>query len=348
MTSTAAARETVREPSATDQDLVTDDLNATIDAQRHDIVLLCYRFLGSIAEAEEAAQETALRAWRGRAAFRGDASVRTWLHRIATRVCLDMLRHRTGRRLPQAVGPATTEQGAPPAQPATEIAWLEPLPESYIADAAADPAARYDLRESVSLAFIAALQVLPPRQRAVLLLRDVLGWSARETAAALDQSVAATNSSLHRARAALRTTHHRTGRDAVAAAAPSEPVARRLLDAYVRAWAADDVDGLIETMREDVRLAMPPSTTWFDGRSTVEVALRDQIFGPLRPGAGYAVRATSANRQPAVVFAAADAPETPLGVQVLDLERDRITGITVFLDPDVATRFRGLEGDRES
>jgi RNA polymerase sigma-70 factor (ECF subfamily) len=339
MTSTAPARETVRGPSTRDQERVTDDLNATIDAQRHDIVLLCYRFLGSIAEAEEAAQETALRAWRGRAAFRGESSVRTWLHRIATRVCLDMLRHKTGRRLPQALGPATTERGGPPSPPATEIAWLEPLPEIYIADAAADPAARYDLRESVSLAFIAALQVLPPRQRAVLLLRDVLGWSARETAAALDQSVAATNSSLHRARAALRTTHHRTGREAVAAAAPSEPVARRLLDAYVRAWAADDVDGLLETMREDVRLAMPPSPTWFDRRDTVAAALRDQIFGLLRPPTGYAARATSANGQPAVVFAAAHAPETALGVQVLDLEGDRITGITVFLDAQLAKRF---------
>ena len=326
---------------------MNDDLPAVIDAQRHDVVLHCYRFLGSIADAEEAAQETALRAWRGRAAFRGESSVRTWLHRIATRVCLDILRHRSGRRLPPDVGPATTERGRPPAPPATEIAWLEPLPDIYVADVAADPAARYDVRESVSLAFIAALQVLPPRQRAVLLLRDVLGWSARETAVVLDQSVAATNSSLHRARAALRTTHHRTGRDAVAATAPDEPVTRRLLDAYVRAWAADDVDGLLETMREDVRLAMPPTTTWFDGLSTVDAALREQIFGPLRPPAGYAVRATTANGQPAVVFAAADAPRTPLGVQVLEIEGDRIVGITVFMDPDLAARFRSREAKRD-
>jgi RNA polymerase sigma-70 factor, ECF subfamily len=326
-------------PLDEDTSRVTDDLDATIEAHRHDVVLLCYRFLGSIAEAEEAAQETALRAWRGRAAFRGQSSVRTWLHRIATRVCLDMLRHRSGRRLPQAVGPATTERGVPPAPPSREMAWLEPLPEIYVVDAASDPAARYDLRESVSLAFIAALQVLPPRQRAVLLLRDVLGWSARETAVALDQSVAATNSSLHRARAALRTTHHQTGREAVPAVPPSEPVTRRLLDAYVRAWAADDVDGLLETMREDVRLAMPPTTTWFDRKSTVEAALREQIFGPLRPVAGYAVRPTRANGQPAVVFAAGDSPDTPLGVQVLEIEGDRIAAITVFMDAQLARRF---------
>lgn len=318
---------------------MTDDLSAAIDAHRHDVVLLCYRFLGSIAEAEEAAQETALRAWRGRAAFRGEASVRTWLHRIATRVCLDLLRRKSGRRLPPDVRPPTTDALRPPDPPATEIAWLEPLPDRYIADAAADPAARYDLRESVSLAFIAALQVLPPRQRAVLLLRDVLGWSARETAAALDQSVAATNSALHRARTALRTTHHRTGREAVRASAPFEPRTRRLLDAYVRAWAADDVDGLLETMREDVRLAMPPSTTWFIGRTAVAEALRQWIFGSLRPPSGYATRPTTANGQPACVFAAADAPGRPLGVQVLDGDDGRISGITVFVDPLLAARF---------
>jgi RNA polymerase sigma-70 factor (ECF subfamily) len=116
-------------------------------------------------------------------------------------------------------------------------------------------------------------------------------------------------------------------------------VTRRLLDAYVRAWAADDVDGLLETMREDVRLAMPPTTTWFDRKSTVEAALREQIFGPLRPVAGYAVRPTRANGQPAVVFAAGDSPDTPLGVQVLEIEGDRIAAITVFMDAQLARRF---------
>jgi RNA polymerase sigma-70 factor (ECF subfamily) len=318
---------------------VTTDLDAAIDALRHDIVLHCYRFLGSIAEAEEAAQETALRAWRGRAAFRGDASVRTWLHRIATRVCLDILRQRTGRRLPPDVTPPTMDATRPPDPPATEIAWLEPLPDMYIADVTADPAARYDVRESVSLAFIAALQVLPPRQRAVLLLRDVLGLSARETAAALDQSVGATNSALHRARSALRTTHHRTGREAVAAAIPSEPVTRKLLDAYVRAWAADDVDGLLATMREDVRLAMPPTPSWYEGRRVVGEGLRRWVFGAMRPPAGYVIRATMANGQPACVFASADTPDLPIGLQVLDVRGDRIRQVTVFLDEAIARRF---------
>ena len=318
-----------------------DDLATAIDAHRRDVVLLCYRFLGSVAEAEEAAQETAFRAWRARAGYRRDAGLRTWLHRIAARVCLDLLRHRRGRLLPSAVAAQPAHPSDPPRPPATEIAWLEPLPDDVVAGAgpALDPAARYDLRESVSLAFIAALQVLPPRQRAVLLLRDVLAWSARETAEALDMSVPAVNSALHRARTALEATHHRTGRDAVASAAPDDPAVRRLLDAYVRAWQADDVAGLLATMREDVRLAMPPSPSWYVGRVVIAEGLRRWIFGALRPPAGYWARPTVANGQPAAVFGAADDLTRPIGIQVLDVTPSGIGAITVFLDPVLAARF---------
>ena len=318
---------------------MTDDFSAAIDAHRKDVVLLCYRFLGSRAEAEEAAQETAIRAWRGRAGFRGDSSTRTWLHRIATRVCIDQLRHRRGRRLPPDVRPTPADPRLPPDPPITEIAWLEPLPDEFIAGAATDPAARYDLRESVSLAFIAALQVLPPRQRAVLLLRDVLGWSARESADALDQSVSATSSALHRARLALKATHHRTGSLAVPAVGPDDPFAQRLLEAYVRAWADDDIEGLLATMREDVQLAMPPSPAWYVGRDVVGDGMRAWIFGALRPPSGYIVRATSANGQPACVIAPADAPDRPIGLVVLTLRVEGIAAITIFLDERLAARF---------
>ena len=319
---------------------MTDDLTAAIETHRRDVVLLCYRFLGSIAEAEEAAQETALKAWRSRAAFRGEASPRTWLHRIATRVCIDLLRQRRGRRLPQSVRPSAADPVQPPDPPITEIAWLEPLPDEYVAGAATDPAARYDLRESVSLAFIAALQVLQPRQRAVLLLRDVLGWSAREAADALDQSVSATNSALHRARVALRASHHLSGVAAVPAAAPEDPFARRLLVAYVRAWAADDIDALLATMREDVRLAMPPSPAWYSGREAVAELLRRWIFGALRPSGGFTTQPTRANGQPAFLFGSGDDPERPIGVVVLTLGDGSVVEITVFLDESLAARFR--------
>jgi RNA polymerase sigma-70 factor (ECF subfamily) len=320
---------------------VSNDFSLAIDAHRRDVVLLCYRFLGSIAEAEDAAQETVLKAWRGRAAFRGDASLRTWLHRIATRVCLDMLRQQRGRRLPPDIGPGPADPRLPPPPPIDEIAWLEPLAGEFLSDADpdADPAARYDLRESVSLAFIAALQVLPPRQRAVLLLRDVLGWSAREAADALDQSVGATESALHRARVALKATHHRTGLTAVAALRPDDAFARKLLDAYVRAWATDDVESLLATMREDVRLAMPPSPGWFNDRASVGEALLRWVFGAMRPPAGYRVRSTTANGQPACVFVTAEGSGGPAGVQVFEIVDGGIADIVIFLDPRIVARF---------
>lgn len=338
-----------------------DAFAASIDAYRRDVILLCYRFLGSIAEAEEAAQETALRAWRSRERFRGEASLRTWLHRIATRVCLDLLRTRRGRgrALPPAVAAASTDPARPPEPPRADVSWLQPIPDDLIAGAAAeavadrtsatsaelDPAVRYDLRESVSLAFIAALQSLPARQRAVLLLRDVLGWAAAEAAAALEMSVPAVNSALHRARTALRTTHHRTGLAAVPDRPPPDEVTRRLLDAYVRAWATDDVSGLLATMREDVRLAMPPSPTWFDGRPAVGAALRTWIFASLRPPSGYRVSPVGANGQPAAVFGPADDPDRLDGVHVLELDREgRIAQVTVFLDPSLAARFTEAGG----
>lgn len=329
-----ASLTTVRHPGA------IDDFAAQVEAYRRDVTLLCYRFLGSISEAEEAAQETALRAWRARDRFRGESSLRTWLHRIAARVCLDLLRTRRARVLPMDVRPATTDLSHPPEPPLTEIPWLEPLPDEFIAGAAHDPAARYDLRESVSLAFIAALQSLPARPRAVLLLRDVLGWKAAETASALEMSVAASNSALHRARVALRETHHRTGVSAVPDRPPSDEVARRLLDRYVRAWESDDVAGLLATMRDDVRLAMPPSPTWFDGRAAVGEALSGWVFGQLRPPSGYRVIATTANGQPAALFGPTKDATGFDGVQVLELDPDgRIGLLTVFLDPALAARF---------
>lgn len=327
-----------------------DAFAGAIDAYRRDVILLCYRFLGSIAEAEEAAQETALRAWQARDRFRGESGLRTWLHRIATRVCLNLLRRRRGRSLPPAVSAAALDAASPPAAPRLDVAWLEPIPDALIEAAAAeaagdaaadlDPAARYDRRESVSLAFIAALQTLPARQRAVLLLRDVLGWAASETASTLEMSVPAVNSALHRARSSMRSTHHRTGAAAVSDRRPSDAVTRRLLDAYVKAWSTDDVGGLLATMREDVRLAMPPSPTWFDRRAVVGEALTTWIFGELRPPGGYWVKAAAANLQPAALFGPADAPDRADGLMVLEPDSSgELRTITVFLDPALAARF---------
>jgi len=317
-----------------------DEFGRVFEDHRRDLILLAYRFLGSVGDAEEAVQEAAIRAWRGRAEFRAEASTRTWLHRILTRVCLDLLRARKRRVLPAALGPPSDPTlPAVPAPPA-EVAWLEPLPGTFLVGASLDPAAAYDVRESVALAFVAALQAVPPRQRAVLLLRDVLGWSARETAEVLEMTVSATTSALHRARTTLRATHHRSGREGInPAALPADPGTRRLLRAYVRAWEADDVGALVATMRADVRLAMPPSPSWYAGRGSVEVLLRRWIFGALRPAAGYRVIATSANGQPAIVFGSRDAGSRPLGVQVLDVDGGILTDLTFFLEPSIAARF---------
>ncbi|HXG39423.1 MAG TPA: sigma-70 family RNA polymerase sigma factor, partial [Candidatus Limnocylindrales bacterium] len=191
-----------------------DEFGALIERQRGELVLYCYRLLGSWTEAEDAVQEASLRAWRARATFRGEASPRTWLHRIATRVCLDLLGR---RRRTFAFAPRPGDPDVPPEAP-LDAPWLEPLPERILGDRIPglgepelEPEARYSLRESVSLAFLAALQLLPPRQRAVLVLRDVLGWTGSETAAALETTVGAVESALHRARRTLRSARERSG-----------------------------------------------------------------------------------------------------------------------------------------
>lgn len=308
------------------------ELDAELESHRRALTVHCYRFLGSLHDAEEAVQETYLRAWRARSGFRGDASLRTWLLRIATRVCLDLRDSRRRRITPVAAGPAA-EPDASPASAATDIAWLEPIPGEHLDGASLDPASLYTLAESVKLAFVAALQTLPPRQRAVLLLRDVLAWSAAETADALGMSVGAANSALHRARQRLAATHHASGIDAVRAADPDDPGIVRLLDAYVRAWQRDDVDALVEVLRDDVRIAMPPSPAWYDGRDDVVGFLRSAVF----PRGTYRLAPTTANAQPAYrmwLREADDGAERSIGLQVLTIVGDAIASIDVFLELD--------------
>ena len=308
------------------------DLGALLETHRRALTVHCYRFLGSLHDAEEATQETFLKAWRSRDTFRGEATVKTWLYRIATRVCLDLIDKRKRRTTPVLAGPST-RSGAPPDAAATEISWLEPIPADYFSDASLDPAAAYSMAESVKLAFIATLQTLPPRQRAVLILRDVLGWSAAETANALDMSPGAASSALHRARQRVAKTHHASGIDAVAESDLSDPGVIRLLDAYVRAWERDDIDGLVATLREDVRLAMPPSPSWFAGRVDVVEFLRTWIW----PQGSYRLTPTSANAQPAYVMSlrGPDGAEQQLGIMVLTLSGARISAIDCFMAPDL-------------
>ncbi|AGZ43518.1 sigma-70 family RNA polymerase sigma factor [Actinoplanes friuliensis] len=224
-----------------------------------------YRMLGSGSEAEDAVQETLLRAWKNAGRYDEErGSLRTWLYRIATNVCLDMLRSAQRRARPVDLGPAV-EAGAPLGVPLPESTWVRPIADARVLPGADDPAEQAVRRESVRLAFVAALQKLSPRQRAVLILRDVLGWQAAEVAALLETSEASVTSALQRARASVR-------RDAPVA--PLEPDAEALLDRYCRAFARYDVTAMIALLHEDATMSMPPFTWWLRGREAIADVLR--------------------------------------------------------------------------
>jgi RNA polymerase sigma-70 factor (ECF subfamily) len=310
-----------------------------VEPYRREIQLHCYRMLGSLHDAEDHVQETFLRAWRGLDRFEGRASFRNWLYRISTNACLNTIARRPNlfRALPETLGPPAEQP--PEGEPATEIAWLEPYPDAAIegiADAAPGPEARYELRESVQLAFIAAIQYLPPRQRAVLLLRDVLGWSASETAEMLETSIAATNSALQRARATL---HTRLPRGRSGAHPLPDDEQRALLDRYVQAWEGADIDAFAALLREDAVFSMPPWPQWYRGRA----AIREFITWSWRvTGGDFRLAPTAANRQPAFALYCRD-PEgrdyQPHGIWLLTLDGDGISGVTAFFEPRLFTAF---------
>ncbi len=281
-----------------------------VEPFRRPLLLHCYRLLGSPADAEDAVQETLLRAWRGRERFQGRSSVQTWLYRIATNACLDELDRRP--RGARAVLPMPDERAEPAAPPTT------------------DPAARYALHEGVELAFLTAIQQLPGRQRAVLILRDVLGWSPAEAAELLETSVAGANSALQRARATLE-------REGVAAhsPAPHAPTQRRLLRRYVDAWERADMPALVALLREDAELRMPPQASVSGG---LEVAR----FLTDRTGCAVDLvfRPAWANGRPAVVMHRQDAAGLePHGVLLLQVEGEHIVGLDTFFGQEVVAAF---------
>jgi RNA polymerase sigma-70 factor, ECF subfamily len=291
---------------------------------RRDLMLHCYRFTGSMTDAEDLVQETLARAWRGRATYRGDAGLRTWLRRIATRTCLDELRrHRSRRTLPSAVG------GADPAG----LLWLEPMPDHLLADADNDPAAAYEARESVSLAFQAALQRLAPRQRAVLILRDVLALQASEVAEQLEISVPAVNSLLHRARRTMRARYERP-----AAWAPGDHELAGLLRRYVRAWESGDIDALLAILKADAILEMPPIRSASVGHAAIRAFLAGSILDGT-PGRWRGMT-TEANGGPAVALYARDGDGYRFtGLQLLRVEGGAIATVTAYMDAALAGRF---------
>jgi RNA polymerase sigma-70 factor (ECF subfamily) len=313
-----------------------EELEHRLETHRVELRGFCYRMLASPFEAEDAVQETFIRAWRGFDQFEGRASLRSWLYRIATNVCLDMRRSVERRARPIDLGPAS-EPIAANLNQLPETHWLEPIPDALVGAAHGDPADTAVARDSVRLAFVAALQHLPPRQRAVLILCEVLQWKATEVAELLETTVGSVNSALQRARATLE-----VGRPTASNATSTlDPADRELLARYVRAFEAYDIDALTALIHEDAVQSMPPYDMWLSGR--------DDIFAWwFGPGIGCrdsrVIATTSANGSPAFgqYKPSADGGYEPWALQVLELRDGKIGELTFFLATDTLFPLFGL------
>ncbi|HTN92270.1 MAG TPA: sigma-70 family RNA polymerase sigma factor [Sorangium sp.] len=294
----------------------------------------CYRMLGSAAEADDAVQETMVRAWRSLDQFEGRAALRTWLYRIATHVCLDALNERSRRARPMELGPPNALEG--PLTTLPSYRWVEPIPDVRAVPADADPAELVALRQSIRLAFVAALQHLPPRQRAVLLLMEVLGWPAAEVAETLDTSVASVNSALQRARATLAT------RDLTGARAPLSDAQAVLVDRYVDAFERYDVTALTALLHEEATLSMPPYALWLRGHEPI----RGWMLGPGAGCRGSRLVPTAACGSPAFGQyrppGEPGGPHRPWALIVLELSGTRIAALNSFLDTEALFPRFGL------
>jgi RNA polymerase sigma-70 factor, ECF subfamily len=311
-----------------------DAFAAATGPYRRELEVHAYRMLGSAEDAEDVVQETFLRAWRRRETFRGAATLRAWLYGIATNASLDLLRHRSRRLLPQLVGGPTDPDAV--LAVSGEMTWLEPYPDRLLDEVTSgeEPVDEAIVaRETVELAFLVAIQQLPARQRAVLLLRDVIGWSARETAGMLEMSVVASNSALQRARETLR--------DRLPEPQPPDPREREVLERYIDAWERTDSDALAALLKEDAQLTMPPSPAWVFGRDAIASFFARYPFAPTAPRHLHVP--TRANRQPAyAVFLQAAEPGAspePFAVEVLRIEGGLIAEIHYFLQPELLGRF---------
>ena len=305
----------------------SDDLERELGRRRRELTAHCYRMLGSAHEAEDAVQETMVRAWRSYDRFEARSSVRSWLYRIATNVCLDQLRGRRRRALPMDLGPGTTGPVTEAGSVRAEATWVGPIPDDRVVPLDGDPADVAVGRESVRLGFVAALQRLPARQRAVLLLRDVLRWRASEVAELLDASVASVNSALQRARATLADQPLAEGQSFD----PMDDEQQALLSRYITAFERYDLDELTALMRDDVVQSMPPYELWLEGVDTI----RAFWLGPGAPCRGSRLVPTVANGRPAFGQYRPSGPggrHEPWALQVLEIADGRIVGFTFFLD----------------
>ena len=315
----------------------SQDFTRLAEPLRRELKVHCYRMLGSVHEAEDLVQETYLRAWRSYDAFDGSGSFRAWLYKIATNACLNAIERRKNaqRLLPDQLRAAASTQ-MPPGAPVTDTAWLEPLPDSeltWIADEALTPEGRYTSHESVQLAFVATIQELPPRQRAALLLCDVLGWAAAEAATLLSSSTASINSALQRARESLAR-RYPEGRPQ--AAPRPDPAQQQLISRYLKAWEGHDVDAFAALLKEDAAAVMPPWLEWYVGREVI----RSFFAMSWKTCGGLHLVPTAANGQPAfAVYEASSADWHAHSIHVLTLDEDAISRLTLFIEPRLFAAF---------
>jgi RNA polymerase sigma-70 factor (ECF subfamily) len=312
-----------------------------IEPYRRELHAHCYRMLGSVYDADDAMQDASLRAWKALPKFEGRSSLRSWLYTIATNTCLTHIQRRPKRVLPVDYGPAT-DPFTGPGEPITETVWIEPYPDTELEDGFAGPEARYEQRESVELAFIAALQHLPATQRAVLILREVLGFSAKEVAESLDTTVAGVNSALQRARASIEQRAPEQSQQTTLRAL-DDAETERIVAAYVDAWERNDVDAVVAMLTEDAAISMPPLSSWFGPRDEFEAFLRNfPMNGQIR----WKMRITTANGQPAFGAYAWDPDERAylaFALNVLTFRGEKISDVVAFairaIDADARERY---------
>jgi RNA polymerase sigma-70 factor (ECF subfamily) len=316
---------------------------ALVERHRRELRVHCYRMLGSFDESEDLVQETFLRAWKNLRGFEGRSTFRAWLYRIATNACLDALDGRARRLLPHHVAAPSDPSDALP--PRTDIAWLQPMPDRMlepVAPSEAQPDVAVVARETIELAFLAAIQHLPPRQRAVLILRDVLGWPAKQAAEVLNGSVATVNSALQRARATLREHLPERRLDWAPSTEPTEQE-RAVLRRYMEAVERADLNAVAELLAEDVRATMPPYPMWFFGRDAVMASLATS-WDPRSPSyvGRFRMVPIGANRQPAVatyVRGPDDSADKAFAIALLRIEDGRIVELTAFHDTGLFQAF---------
>ncbi|MBP2371188.1 sigma-70 family RNA polymerase sigma factor [Pseudonocardia parietis] len=312
-------------------------LDLQIEDYRRELTGYCYRMLGSAFEAEDAVQDTMIRAWKGLAKFDGRSSLRSWLYRIATNVCIDALNGRKRRAVPMDIG----GPGAPVAEslrePLPDAEWLEPMPDARVSTPAGDPAEKAIAKETIRLAFIAALQHLPARQRAVLILREVLCWKAAEVAELLESTVASVNSALQRARATLQ--EHGVTETAPGTTPAMDPAQTELLMRYMAAFEAFDMEALTALLHEDVEQNMPPLELWFRGREDV---IAWMATGPGQGCRGSRVAPVEINGTVGFAQWKPSGPDGEFeawGIQALRIEDGRVTGLSIFLNKDLFEYF---------